>query len=333
MPMNPSSDIPGEIQKAKGTLPAEMQKEIEGFTQHTYDIVNSFLRQITVTPPPPIIFHYTDDVGLRGILETGTLWLNDIFYLNDPSELRYGCKLDIEFMTAAEAAEAEERPAIEEFAGNVAGKLQGDIPQVANIFVLSFSKAGDDLAQWRAYADNGRGYALGFDAHMLEQAFGKSRLGYMTFPVCYSESELRHMHRQIIDQVRPLITIHRGKEMTPEAKIIYLDTLLTMFAWQVLRVAVFFKHHAYCNEQEYRFQELCTNGAVPDIKYRARRYALIRYKEFDWRSVVPDSLKQIVVGPASADSEKAWQFADDCLHRYHVGAVKISRSPIPYRAV
>jgi hypothetical protein len=34
--------------------------------------------------PPPIIYHYTNDAGLRGILESGKLWLTDIFDLNDP---------------------------------------------------------------------------------------------------------------------------------------------------------------------------------------------------------------------------------------------------------
>jgi hypothetical protein len=38
--------------------------------------------------PPHIIYHYTGDVGLRGILETGQLWLTDVYGLNDPSELR-----------------------------------------------------------------------------------------------------------------------------------------------------------------------------------------------------------------------------------------------------
>jgi Protein of unknown function (DUF2971) len=332
MSMNPSADIPDEIQNAIETFPIEMRQAIEGFTRHTGDIVKSFLQKITEIPLPPKIFHYTDDVGLRGILETGTLRLTDIFYLNDPSELRHGCKLD-EFMTVAEAAGAEERPAIVEFAGKLAGRLQHDIPRVANMFVLSFSEAGDDLAQWRAYADNGRGYALGFDARMLEDAFGKSGQGCSSFPVSYCESELRHMRQQIIDAVRPLITLHRGKAMTPDAQKKYLETLLTVCGWQVMRVAVFFKHHAYTNEQEYRFQESFMRGTVLDIKYRTRPYTLIRYKEFDWRSAVPDSLKKIVVGPASADSDKARQFAEDCLRRYHVGAVKISCSPIPYRAV
>jgi hypothetical protein len=331
--MNPSADIPDEIRKEIKTFSVEMQQAIEGFTRDTGDLIKSFLQKIIERPLPPMIFHYTDDVGLRGILETGTLRLTDIFYLNDPSELRHGCKLDDEFMTAAEAARAEERPAIAEFAGNLAGRLQHDIPRVANMFVLSFSEAGDDVAQWRAYADNGRGYALGFDARMLEEAFGKSGLGCSSFPVSYCQSELRHMRQQIIDAVRPLITLHREKAITPDAKIRYLETLLMVCGWQVLRVAVFFKHHAYINEQEYRFQQLFMRGTVPDIKYRARPYTLVRYKEFDWRSAVPDSLKQIVVGPASADSDKARQLAEDCLRRYHVRAVGISCSPIPYRAV
>ena len=329
--MNPSADIPDEIQKAIETLPVEMKQAIEDFTRNTGGLVNSFLQPIKAKRPPPFIFHYTDDVGLRGILETGTLWLTDIFYLNDPSEVRHGCKLDDEFKTAAAAAGAEEQPSIAEFAGNLAGRLQHDSLRVANMFVLSFSEDGDDLGQWRAYADNGRGYALGFDARMLEEAFGKSGLGCSSFPVSYSGSELRHMRQQIIDAVRPLITLHRGKAMTPDATK-YLDTLLMVCGWRVLSLAVFFKHHAYTNEQEYRFEELFMTGTVPDIKYRARPYTLIRYKEFHWRSAAPDSLKQIVVGPASADCDKARQFADDCLRRYHVGAVRICCSPIPYRA-
>ena len=48
--------------------------------------------------------------------------------------------------------------------------LRGGIEQVAHFFVCCFSKAEEDLGQWRAYADNGRGYSIGFDAHMLEQA-------------------------------------------------------------------------------------------------------------------------------------------------------------------
>jgi hypothetical protein len=140
------------------------------------------------------------------------------------------------------------------------------------------------------------------------------------------------MRQQIIDAVCPLITFHREKLMTPDERIKYLNILLVVCVWRVLSVAVFFKRRAYKNEQEYRFEELSMTGTVPDIKYRARPYTLIRYKEFDWRGAAPGSLKKIVVGPASADSDKARQFSVDCLRRYHQEAVEICCSPIPYRA-
>jgi hypothetical protein len=142
MTVNPSADIPDRLLKEIADLPLEMRQAIEGFTRHTDGLVNSFSQPIIAKQPPPIIFHYTDDVGLRGILETGTLWLTDIFYLNDPSELRYGCKLDDEFKTAAAAAGAEERPFIAEFAANLAGRLQHEALRVRIFLCCLSAKTG-----------------------------------------------------------------------------------------------------------------------------------------------------------------------------------------------
>ena len=189
-------------------LPTEMQKAIEDFNRKTSALLDSFKQQVMSKPTPSTIFQYNNDVGLRGIIESGTLRLTDIFYLNDPSELRHGCQPAIEFITAEES---EVRPEIKAFAPYLRARLQSGI-EAANLFVLSFSEAGNDLAQWRAYADNGHGYALGFDGHILEQAFGKSKLGFATFPVSYSEDKLRHMHRQIIDELCPLISCRTQRQ-------------------------------------------------------------------------------------------------------------------------
>ena len=51
-------------------------------------------------PPPSTIYHYTTDQGLRGILENGSLWVTDIFSLNDPSELKHGLQIAEEALTA-----------------------------------------------------------------------------------------------------------------------------------------------------------------------------------------------------------------------------------------
>jgi hypothetical protein len=122
------------------------------------------------------------------------------------------------------------------------------------------------------------------------------------------------------------------KAVTAKAISEYWDRLVILAAWRIILAAIFFKHKAYSNEQEYRFLEICDVGVVPEIKYRDRPYTLVRYKEFDWRGVAPNSLKKIVIGPASAEDEKAWRFAKDCLRVFHAGAVDVSRSDIPYRA-
>jgi hypothetical protein len=303
-----------------------MQKLIESFDQKTDTLINIFEEQIEEEPPPPIIFHYTNDIGLRGTLETGKLWLTDIFDLNDPSELRHGCHPAIELIIK----ENNELP--EQFVSKLSSiLLEGNIEEVAHFFVCSFSAAGDDLGQWRAYADNGRGYAIGFDTHTLEQAFAKQGPGHMTFPIKYDENTLRQTHSLIVDEVRPLISLFRGRNLRDPAINHYMSELLIHLSLPIIRASLFFKHDAYSNEQEYRFLELFdASSTVPDLKYRSRSHSLVRYREFDWRSLAGDCLKEIVVGPAA---DRGSRFVNDCLRLYHAGAIKISHSKIPYRAV
>jgi len=102
---------------------------------------------------------------LRGILEGGQLWLTDVFKLNDPSELRHGFSLAGGVLNNKVA---DSHPAAKQFAKNFAALVQqGAIERSGHLFLCSFSASGDDLGQWRAYADDGRGYALAFDAKML----------------------------------------------------------------------------------------------------------------------------------------------------------------------
>jgi hypothetical protein len=70
-----------------------MDAVIEEFDKRCHNILDPFADKINSSPPPDIIYHYTDDAGLRGILESGKLWFTDIFKLNDPSELRHGLEL------------------------------------------------------------------------------------------------------------------------------------------------------------------------------------------------------------------------------------------------
>lgn len=38
------------------------------------------------------IFHYTDLFGLKGILDSNSLWATNIYFLNDKEESNHGCE-------------------------------------------------------------------------------------------------------------------------------------------------------------------------------------------------------------------------------------------------
>src|SRR4030043_709504 len=76
----------------------EPMQLLEDVFSQAEEIINSFPRKPAEKPPPPLIYHYTDGTGLRGILESGKLWFTDIFSLNDPTELRHGLNSAIEIL-------------------------------------------------------------------------------------------------------------------------------------------------------------------------------------------------------------------------------------------
>lgn len=313
-------------------VPRDMQDALERFNDDAQEIVHSFLATLESQQPPPIVYHYTNDVGLKGILETGQLWLTDIFSLNDPSELTHGFSVAIDALTRKVAGDSV---VAQKFAKNFAVfKEQGAIPKVAHFFMCSFSSCGDDLGQWRAYADNGRGYAVGFDGKALENGFTKKDgvpiPNNSTFHIIYNDARLLGIQSQIVEKMRNLIMLPAGRGLQNAPVNVYMAELQMLLTLHILHTILFFKHEAYANEREFRFLQIYKADEPPTVKFRTRRYGLVKYREFDWRSIAPDALKKIVVGSA-ADYETASQFARDCLGLSHFNNVEIARSEIPYR--
>lgn len=263
-------------------VPRDMQDALERFNDDAQEIVHSFLATLELQQPPPIIYHYTNDVGLKGILETGQLWLTDIFSLNDPSELTHGFSVAIDALTSKIAGDSV---VAQKFAKNFAVFAdQGAIPKVAHFFMCSFSSCGDDLGQWRAYADNGRGYAIGFDAKALENGFTK-RDGIpirnnSTFHIIYNDAQLLGIQSQIIEKMRSLIMLPAGRGLQNDAIKVYMAELQMLLTLHILHTILFFKHEAYANEREFRFLQIHRADEPPPVNVRARRYGLVKYRDF-----------------------------------------------------
>jgi hypothetical protein len=310
-----------------------MQNALAAFNRSADEIVRTFVSSIESAPTPPLIYHYTKPAGLEGILNSGTIWLSDVFALNDPSELSHGfSQLNAVLKTKVSDALPETKVFAQFFDAFL---TQGGIQASAHYFTCSFSTNGDELGQWRAYSDNAHGYALGFETKGFETSFaapnGSVNPNNSTFPITYDDARLEIIYKQIVDLAAPLISLPRGKRLTNDQIRAYMSELSVYLSMHALRAAIFFKHEGYVSESEYRFFQIF-RADVPPPAVKLRGAPPIKYREFDWRTEAQATLKRIIVGPA-ADFAVAQKCAQHALDRAGISGVEIVPSKIPYRVV
>jgi hypothetical protein len=107
---------------------------------------------------PRLLYHYTDQKGLLGIIENKCLWATHSQFLNDLSE----------YQIAFDALQKKIRT---ERNDNWANLLSSFLlaRQIKGIFVSSFSheRKADSLTMWRGYSAPLGGYSIGFDRLVL----------------------------------------------------------------------------------------------------------------------------------------------------------------------
>jgi Protein of unknown function (DUF2971) len=116
-----------------------------------------------------VLYHYCSTPTFLSIVQTGKLRFSDINMMNDINESGYGYGL---FESAANALLelAAQKPALEgldtAFLDNVDDYLSPK-QLISHPVIACFSKEPDVLSQWRGYADDSKGWAIGFDAQAI----------------------------------------------------------------------------------------------------------------------------------------------------------------------
>lgn len=59
------------------TFPQHMSTAIGKFVAASQDVTDGFAQAIGQRDGPKIVYHYTDDDGFHGILESGLFWFSD----------------------------------------------------------------------------------------------------------------------------------------------------------------------------------------------------------------------------------------------------------------
>lgn len=318
------------------SLSAPLQARIDEFAGSEEAAFAPFEAKLAASPVPSEFWHYTTGKGLEGILEHGTIWLTNAFQLGDTSELRHA--FSVMNRCLGQRAFPGAPPEIGAFADSIRRlETLNALPEIASFFVVSFSLNPDEITQWCRFADDARGYALIFDADLLEKRWGVQVPGRSwnptTFPVSYDEAEIVNLIEPVIDLALPAISYPRSRAMSRTEVNAYMTHLQMAFTLAALRRNIFFKHGGYRPEAEYRFMEVHQFGvAPPDLGHRDRNGEKVIHRHLPWRALAPEALKAVAVGPASKERPAAIERARTALKRAGLPDIPIVPSTLPYKS-
>jgi len=247
---------------------------------------------------PNVIYHYCNAQGLKGIIEGKAIWLSDVRCCNDYMEhnwLKEKYDYKIDSLRAQEESEYHSALAAEK--ANYREHLA---------FVACFSTHGDVLSQWRAYAEDGAGFAIGFDPRYFK--FSPSLPTYGSdvsvtcglLPVCYDEIEQNQLIEQILDEYRQKALLGATPaDLREVAEACYFNLQM---------ISIFCKNPAFKEENEWRivYRPLISRGSSglevfggnSNIFFRTRNHNIIPYFKLSFaEKQIVNPVTEIILGP------------------------------------
>jgi hypothetical protein len=224
-----------------------------------------------------------------GVVESKCIWLSQMSTLNDYMEHNWLIKLAKGRLDGLIADTGDRRIGL--------GKLDAkDVPEALLIALRSqlrrgeavdpycacFSEDGDVLSQWRAYADEGGGFAIGFDPVRFP-VDGATTL----CQVCYDINEHYRIVDALIDEYQKKVTgVTHGFE---------LMQLAARFHSDLLGPSMTCKNPSFSEEKEWRVvHESRKADARREDGFRTRGSELLHYFKLQ---VSAFAIREVVLGP------------------------------------
>jgi hypothetical protein len=246
-----------------------------------------------------ILYHYTSQDGLIGMLNTKTIWASKIHYLNDSKEFALALDLASDELTKRiRAATSQDRDRLK--------LLRDTIYTVArvNTCVCCFSELGDALSQWRGYGDgNNAGFSVGFTREWFTRV--KDTLGLSLIRCIYDPECQRRLIQDAIDEFfaanaekEPDYWDRNRGDVDPDRQrtFVVLRHAGDDFATRLAQIAPRIKHESFKDEREWRL--VAENVSAFELCHRAGESMLIPYYNIPIGDDDKfDSIREIVAGP------------------------------------
>jgi hypothetical protein len=269
------------------------------------------------------LYHYTSMAGLLGIVQQERLWFTNMFHLNGPGDHSIGIGIAHDILKHKSRSSGIGK----EFCDRVSGLINNAGGDLLGPFIASFSSDGEDLEQWRAYADDGRGAALGLAPGAIAAATGQALIARVN----YDRSKCHSGMNRVIQ--RAVSILWQSNFRADEERLSFIERLAADLSISILFYAATTRDPSHAHEKEIRIV-LSRNleTMVPNIETRIRDRSLVPY--------IPgrlplrpeeDALTRIVVGPAATEVDV---HAVSLLVQAHgLAKGRVTRFAIPHTAV
>jgi len=203
--------------------------------------------------PDDVFYHYCSAESFKAIIENKTLRFCDLYHMNDKTELKHGYFLFKTLLKESDMPAEQQKLILSAF---------NDIKNRFMLLSMSFSKIPDQLSQWRGYADDGKGFCIGFKASELED-----------LPINILKAEYN------IDNQCNLITnaINILKDNLDDKSYNIIAGLMELFA--------LLKNESFSEEHEYRL----VHSVFIDIDYEERIYDIWKLDK-KYRDYIKDDI-------------------------------------------
>lgn len=239
---------------------------------------------------PDILYHYCSSTSFMGIISSKQIWLTDAAQMNDYAEVRWAERTTYNL----HIEKAKDGTASSFFKNNYHCRYKAYL-DAAPFFIACFSESADALSQWRGYAENGSGYAIGFSVSKMGVPLALPALSF-------SDRTGRGLNRIIYNPTKQLELIDtilsedQRKESEDECQYKKLAAL-----------AIVMKNEGFHEEREWRIAMrpaiYSQNPNDPDEEclFRSTPKGLSPYFTHDFPA---DAIAKIICGPTNQTTNK-----------------------------
>lgn len=309
-------------------------------------VVAEFARKVAQTvgvaapePVPQRVYQYTSQEALASMISPDApiasneyvgygsrfahIWATASGFMNDSREVEHG-----RLLIGRAAKQCTCAPETKELMLSAISEAPG-----LSVFCASFSAAEDHLGQWRAYGNDGRGCALGFELSELAASINGSGTWVI---YCDDESAEGVAWEAALTLVNDLALIVDQKRPTDQSEgFLYDEAVRQSLAELLPSVFVRFKSSAFKDEREFRViysdstaPSALTQGEVPKRWFRTTGSVVPFVKlGFANKGVAP--LKEVMLGPAAKGAARK-AAVELLLQTCGLPDVAVTESRIPY---